>query len=152
MTKICSVCRQSDMLCSGCNKLVSEGKISQTDIDLSRAMEKMKLQAEFFRTIDHENRIVIVAGKDAGKIIGRAGKNAAAIGKSLGKEIDVVETGDERRMIEKMLRVPTLGINKIYGQEEKYKVRVEKRFKPRIKASPSLVGMIIGKQVEILFE
>ncbi len=152
MAKICSVCRHSDMLCSGCNRLLSEGKISQTDIDLSRAMEKMNLEAEFFRTIEHENRVIIIAGKDAGKIIGRAGKNAIAISRALGKEIDVIEEGDEKRMIEKMLRVPTLGINKIYGQEEKYKVRVERRFKPRIKASPFLVGKILGKQVEILFE
>ena len=152
MQKICAVCRKSYMLCQACNKLLEEKKISGTDIKVSRALEKISMNAEFSRTIDCENKIVIIAGKDSGKIIGRQGKNAMRLSKLLGKEIDVIEEGDEKKMIEKMLRVPTLGINKVYGSEEKYKVRVEKRFRPRIKSTTALISKVLSKPVEIIFE
>ncbi|MBI4170562.1 MAG: hypothetical protein HY514_02625 [Candidatus Aenigmarchaeota archaeon] len=150
--KICSICRKSDMLCSGCNRLLEEKKITMTDVDLARAIEKLHLTAEFFNTVHHDNRIIIIAGKDAGKIIGKDGKNATALTKMLGKEINVIEVGDEKKMIEKMLRVPTLGINKVYGSQEKYKVRVEKRFRQRVNIDSALMSKILAKPVEIVFE
>lgn len=140
------------MLCAACNSLLSACKISQTDVDLSRALEKLRLTAEFFNTIDHDNRIIIIAGKDAGKIIGKGGKNAMSLTKLLGKEIDVIEVGDEKKMIEKMLRVPTLGINKVYGSQEKYKIRIEKRFRQRVKTDSALMSKVLAKPVEIVFE
>ena len=152
MPKICAICRQSDMLCNACNRLVEEGKVSRTDVDVSRVIEKLKINAEFFRTVNYENRIIIIAGNDSGKIIGKGGKNAKELTKILGKEIDVIEEGDEKKMIEKMMRVPTIGINKVYGQQEKYKVRVERRFRPRVRMSVGLMGKILGKQIELIFE
>jgi transcription antitermination factor NusA-like protein len=152
MPKICKICRQSDMLCSGCNKLLREGMLTRTDIDVARAIEKMKLNASFTRTIDYSSRIIIIAGKDAGRIIGKSGKNAKELSRILGKEIDVIEEGNEKKMIEKMLRVPTVGINKVYGGVEKYKVRVEKRFRLQARADSMLMSKVLAKPVEIIFE
>jgi transcription antitermination factor NusA-like protein len=140
------------MLCSGCMRLLEEGKISSIDVALSRALEKMNLNVEFFRTLNHSNRIIIIAGKDSGRIIGRQGKTAMQLAKVLGKEIDVIEEGDEKKMIEKMLRVPILGINKVYGKEEKLRVRVERRFRQRVRVDSSLMGKVLCKSVEIIFE
>jgi len=152
MTKICKMCRNSDMLCSGCSKLLSEGKISKTDISVSRALEKLGINAEFTRTFLYENRLIIIAGRDAGKIIGKSGRHAREISKILGTEVDVIEEGDERKMVEKMLRVPTVGINKVYGAAEKYRVRIEKRFRPRAHADAAFISKVLRKPVEIIFE
>lgn len=140
------------MLCNACNRLLLEGRISQTDVDLARALEKLHVGAEFLRTVDHENRVIIIAGKDAGKIIGRSGKNAMALASLLGRELDIIEQGDEKKMIEKMLRVPTLGINKVYGRQERYRVRVERRFRAKIKTDSLLISKVLLKPVEIIFE
>ena len=150
--KICSVCRKSDILCSACNKLLVDGRITKTDIDVARVLEKLKLGAEIARTIDYDNKIVIIAGRNAGRLIGKGGKMAKELTRLLGKDIEVVEEGDEKKMIEKMLRVPTLGINKVYGAQEKYKVRIEKRFKARIRTSSSLISAVLSKPVELIFE
>lgn len=152
MPKICSVCRQSDLLCGACNRLLAEGRITKTDVDVARALTKLEIRSEFYRTVIHGNRIIIIAGADAGRIIGKGGKNAKQLGKLLGKEIDVIEHGDEKRMIEKMLRVPTIGINKVYGQQEKYRVRIERRFRTKAKADPALMSKVLSRPVEIVFE
>jgi transcription antitermination factor NusA-like protein len=152
MPKICAICRKSDMLCQGCNKLLEDKKITRTDVELTRALEKLGMDVEFSRTLDYPARIIIIAGKDSGRIIGRQGRTALQLSKLLGKEIDIIEEGDEKKMIEKMLRVPTLGINKVYGQEEKLRIRVERRFRLRIKTDSSLISKVLSKPVEIIFE
>jgi transcription antitermination factor NusA-like protein len=152
MPKICSVCRKSDMLCSACNNLLSVGKITKTDIAVSRALEKVAPSIDFFRTFEHRGKIVIIAGKDSGRIIGKGGKTAKALSKILGKDVDVIEEGDEKKMVEKMIRVPALAVNKVYGKEEKLRVRVEKRFRSRALTDPALMSKVLSKPVEIVFE
>ena len=152
MPGICSICRKSDLLCGACSSLLAEGRVTQAEVDVSRAVERLVPGAAFLRAVSDGRRLVIVAGADAGKIIGKGGKNAKELGRLLGKEIDVIEQGDEKRMVEKMLRVPTLGINKVYGQQEKYRVRIEKRYRGRVRADTALIGKVLSKPVEIVFE
>ena len=46
--KLCSICLKSEILCSGCSIKRSKGEITQTDINVSRAIHKIGLDnAEF---------------------------------------------------------------------------------------------------------
>src|SRR3989344_6309223 len=45
--KICKVCLSSDILCAGCSRRLEDGKITKTDIDISRAIHKISREKDF---------------------------------------------------------------------------------------------------------
>lgn len=151
--KICNVCLKSDFLCSGCSKKAEEGLISKTDIDLSRALFRLGIETDFMKSFPQDNYVFVLASKkQAGLLIGREGKNAKRLSIMLDKNLRVVEnTDDERKLIERVLGVQVLGINKVYGDNELYKIRVEKRFRDRL-VPPAAVSKIINKNAQFVFE
>lgn len=126
--------------------------MTEKDVDVARALKKVGINADFSRCVDTNDSLVIVAGRDTGRIIGKGGKNMKEIEGLLGKSVDVIEEGDEKSMIEKLLRVPVVGLNKVYGEREKYKVRVEKRFRTRVRKPYTVAEKVIGKKISVVFE
>src|SRR3989338_4095320 len=100
--KPCSICINSDILCSGCQRKAESGMISKTDIEVSRTLTKVvNTKTDFVRATEHKNQLVIVCEKkDAKLIIGRGGKNVREISKLLGKDVRVIENSDEKKMLE----------------------------------------------------
>ena len=119
-----------------------------------RAIFKLGFDAEFSKSVADERYMLILADKrNSGILIGRGGKNAKRLSIMLGKEVRVIEqTDDERKFIEKMISAPVLGINKIYGKKEFYKVRMERRFKQRVEALAPLLTKALNKEVTLVFE
>ncbi len=150
MAKLCAVCIKSDILCSGCSKRLEKGEITKTDIDVSRALEKLGVAVNYAKVIEDGKTIIIIANqKTAGTIIGRGGKNTKKMAEMLGKEVRVIENASSKEMIEKIARSPIIGINIVYAGREKYRIRMH-RTKQRV--STELLSALLGKSVEVVFE
>ena len=150
---LCAMCRKSDMLCSGCHQKLDKGEISQTDVELIRAINKIQLDAEFIRTTETGRKIYIIARKeDSRKLVGRQGKNVNQLSKLLKKDIQIVKDEEERKMIENILSVPIIAINIIYSSEEIRKIRIERSLRSKLKANENDLEMIFGKKYRIVFE
>jgi transcription antitermination factor NusA-like protein len=158
--KICKICLQSDYLCSACTQKLESGKITKTDMDVSRALFKLSreiknFEADFINAVDTEKMIFIFCyGKDMGSVIGKGGKNIAKLEKMLGKKVRVIQhTSNEKELIKNIVGVPIYAINKIYDPEETIKIRIEKKYQKRAdKNSADVVKKVIGKDVKIVFE
>jgi transcription antitermination factor NusA-like protein len=150
--KICSVCLKSDILCPGCTKKLEKGMITKTDIEIERYLFKLGIETDFIRSVDVGTVFILATKAQASLLIGRAGNNAKRLGSMLGKSVRVIEnTDDEKILIERILGVQVLGINKIYGARETYKIRLEKRTRFRVGDSAT-VGKIINRNVQFVFE
>jgi transcription antitermination factor NusA-like protein len=152
--KICSVCLKNDLLCNACSKKVTSGQISKIDVDISRAIYKLGIEADFLKSFDFKDYYAVLADKkDSGLLIGRGGRNVRRLGIMLGKSLRIIEdTKDEKEIIENIISSPVLGVNKVYAKNEFYKIRVESRNKKRIDPLKSLVSEILGKEVRFLYE
>lgn len=152
--KICTVCLKSDMLCSGCGKRLEKNMISETDIALSRALFKLGFDAEFLKSIDCDGYVVVLADrKNSGLMIGKGGRNAKRLSLMLSKDVRIIQNvQDEKKLMETVISAPILGINKIYGKTEMYKLRIERRFKNRVEALSPLVSKVVNKEVRMVFE
>lgn len=152
--KICGICLKNDFLCNACRKKIDSGQVSKGDVTVSRTLFKLDIFANFIRSIETKDCIIIVADKkDAAILIGRGGRNAKKIAQALGKNARIIEqVDDEKKMIENIISRPVLGINKIYGDGETYKVRIENRFRKRVGEMSPMVAKVIGKNVKFIFE
>ena len=150
--KPCSICINSDILCSGCQKKVEIGLISKTDVEVSRALAKtVNVRTDFVRATEHKNQLIIVCEKkDAKLIIGRGGKNVREASKILGKDVRVVEKSDEKKMLEDLLGTPVIGINIVYPDEIR-RIRIDKRFR-KLRADSVMLEKIMDSKYEIIFE
>ena len=55
-------------------------------------------------------------------------------------------------MIEKLIGAPVLGVNKVYFGAESYKVRVSRKYIKNVQPLTSVVGKILDKKVNFVFE
>jgi transcription antitermination factor NusA-like protein len=150
--KICSVCLKSDILCPGCNKKLNTGAITKTDVDIVRSLFKLGIETDFIRSVDIGPVFILATKPQAGLLIGRSGRNAKRLGIMLGKDVRIIEnTNDEKTLIERILGVQVLGINKVYGAKEIYKVRLERKSRFRV-GDASTVAKILDKNVQFVFE
>jgi hypothetical protein len=150
--KLCSVCLKSDILCPGCSKKLEKGAITNTDIGIERALFKLGIEVGFIRSVDLGDVFILATKPQTSLLIGRGGKNAKRLGIMLGRNVRVIENADdEKTLIERILGVQVLGINKVYGAHETYKVRLEKKARFRVGDSTA-VGKIINKDVQFVFE
>ena len=161
---ICKVCLTSDILCSACNNKLESGQISSLDVQLSRAVFAIRPDAEFSNYILADNFIIILADKDnARKIIGKAGRNVQTLSKQLNKQLKVVEISEHNAMLEELLSVPIIAINKVYKQAdasqtaakipgEFYRVRIDKKFSRKVRFSTSIASAVLNKKIEYVFE
>jgi transcription antitermination factor NusA-like protein len=138
------------MLCSGCQKKLSGGGITKTDIAVSRLLAKLGIDANYVKIVEDEKSIIIITEKkDTSAFIGRGGKNTKQLTQMLKKEVRIIENGNKRQMIEKIVRSPIIGINVVYGNGEKYRIRMHRT---RQRISTELISALLGKRVEVVFE
>ncbi len=157
--KICKVCLESDMLCSACNRKLENGNIKKVEVDLSRVLYKFGKEKgfviDFVSALENDGKVfVVVESEHAAKFIGPGGRNIKKFSTMLGRQIKLLEKaeGNERHVIERMIGVPVLGINKIYSGAESYKIRVEKRYTRAVQPLSNVVGKVLNKKVSFIFE
>lgn len=150
--KLCSVCLKNDYLCGGCGKKLAKGEITKTDVDVSRALFKLGVDSDFLRSVDTDTLYILADRAQAGALIGRAGKNIKRLAIMLGRNVRIIEScDDEKALIERVLGVQVLGINKVYNKRELYKVRLERKARFRVNDTAA-VEKIINKNVQLVFE
>ena len=150
---LCVMCRKSDMLCSGCQQKLDRGELSQTDVELVRAINKINLDAEFMRSVDAGRKIYVIAKKEySRKLVGRQGRSVNQLSALLKKDIQIVKDDEEKKMIESILSVPVIAINIIYSSDEIRKIRIETSFRNKLKANESDLEKIFEKKYKIVFE
>ncbi|MBI2173413.1 MAG: KH domain-containing protein [Candidatus Aenigmarchaeota archaeon] len=151
--KICSICVKNDILCSACSRKVERGEISTDSATISRALGRLQDGADFIDSFEAAGRIyIIVDTQQMGSVIGKSGKNVRKLCEILGKQVKVLEKEGSKEMIEKALNIRVNGVNKVFGPEEFYRVRMDRKTKARLgPESGKVIEAIVGKS-EIVFE
>lgn len=152
--KICRVCRKTDLLCQSCLRKFGEGSITQLDIDVARALNAVDKEADYVKIVDGEKAVIVVKPEMAMRVIGKGGKGVKKIEEMLKRKIKVLEkTEDRKKMAEDMLRIPVIGVNVLYSNGEKIRIRVGKTYRGMIsRDAVSSLSKLYGKDVNILYE
>jgi transcription antitermination factor NusA-like protein len=156
---ICGVCLKSDILCMACKKKLDEGKITESDVRISRLVSRIGSgpinEVTIKRVIEGENTIVIICAKgDAARLVGKEGIMIKKLSKNAGKMIRVIEeTGNIKEFIQNLIYpVPLSGLNIMYRPEgEMLKVLIPSgRNIPLNESSFSeIIKMVFGKHVVV---
>lgn len=161
---ICEICLNSDILCSGCQKKLEEGRITQDDVDVSRMLFEMSERIKSLKDVKMKKAmnseiLVLVAGKgDGAKLVGKSGVVVKALAKKYEKPIRVLEEGEFRTFVQNIIQpVPLEGINTLYSSEgEVLKVRLPLSQKNRLLFSEetfrNLIKDVYNKDAELVFE
>jgi transcription antitermination factor NusA-like protein len=158
---VCSVCAKSGILCPACEAKLSEGKINEFDVEVSRVLyELLGDEADFTRAINTENYVVILTGREeVGKIIGKGGRNIRVISKHIGKQVRVVGEGDFNEMVGVFIAPARVhSINTVYKPNGSMaiRVRVDRRDKNKLRIGvddlKKLVSGITDTPVELTFD
>lgn len=157
--KICKICQQSDILCAACAKAVEEGKIKETDVKLHRALNAINREKgynlDFVESVDDGQKLyVVVENEHAAKFIGPGGKTINKIAELVGRPIKLLEkaSGSDKVVIEKLIGTPVIGVSKVYFGSESFKVRVERKYMKSVRPLSGVVGKILDKKVNFVFE
>lgn len=165
-TPLCSVCLESDMLCSGCNAKLQDGDITQMEVDVSRFLHTLSEdnqpleEAHIKEMFDTANVLVIVTEPgDAAKVVGRRGNVVKKIVDYVGKPVRVVEdTAEDQECAENLLMpVPVKSVNVVYKPEgEEKKVVVDESNEHRVQISKTAFRTVMkeltGENFELSFE
>ncbi|MBS3054670.1 MAG: hypothetical protein J4431_03985 [Candidatus Aenigmarchaeota archaeon] len=152
--KICRFCRGTSVLCQSCLKNVREGKTTQLEVDVARALHSVDPEADY-ESVTDGSRIVITAKKGAAsKIIGKGGRGVKKMEDALKRKVKILEvTDDRKKMAEDMLMVPVIGVNVLYDGKEKLRLRVSRRYASRVsRGSLDSLSRIYGKDLDIVYE
>lgn len=153
MPKICKICMNNDILCQACNARLGSGEISPVEVDISRALNKMGVKADFAKAIYNGMVYILADKKNARFLIGRGGRNSRRLETEIKKKVRIIEKEGEKEIIESVLGTDIVGINVLYTPKEIYRIRVQRLFRNRIKSEgvPAL-NALLGKKYEIVFE
>lgn len=158
---ICNVCLTSDILCSACNKKLEEGRITDSDLRVSRAIKRA---AREFKPLDRVGIEKVIEGRgivivkcrkgDAPLLIGKNGAMKRKLSRAIGKDMRVVEELDDvRGFVGDLIRpTPLLGVNIIYRPGgEMLRVIIPERSRPGIpaKAFSEAVEIVHGKRAVV---
>jgi transcription antitermination factor NusA-like protein len=161
---ICNVCLNSDILCMACKRKKDEGKVTESDIKISKVINEI---AKTFRPLNEVEIKKVVEGKNISVLICRKGDGARLVGKDgvmikklsklTGKTLRVVEeSGDVKEFIQNLVNpVPVIGLNVIYkpGKEVLKIIIPRGRNIPMSKESFSeVVNHVFGKDSVVTSE
>ena len=152
--KICRFCRGSSVLCQSCLRNVQQGKTTQLEVDVARALHSVDAQADYSTVTDGDRVVITVKKAMSNKIIGRGGRGGKKIEDALNKKVKILEdTDDKKKMAEDMLMVPVIGVNVLYDGKEKLRLRVSRRYMRRIsKRTVDSLSKLYGKELDLVYE
>ena len=164
---ICSFCAKTGMLCTGCQRKLAEGKITQLDVDVSKILSNMlpkypSLQGvKISRAIEVGPFVILqVRKKDISSLIGTNDQILSKLEQEIGRKIHVIEyTKSERKIIESLfLPVEVLGVNKIFvpdGSEE-FRVRARREAAEKLPMNEAVLQdaayALLGRHIRISWE
>ncbi len=161
---LCNVCLNSDILCMACKKKLDEGKITESDIKVSKVINEISKtfkplkEVEIKKVIEGEKISVIVCKKgDGARLVGKDGVMIKKLSKLVEKPLRVVEESEDvREFIQNLVNpIPVIGLNIIYKPEkEVLKVIIPRGRKiPMSKGSfAEVVNLMFGKDSVVMNE
>lgn len=161
---ICSICLNSDILCTACKEKVDSGLISENNLEILRKINKAAKgitgleNVEIKKVLDTRRVLILICGKDdVEKLVGKGGVIVKKLGRSLDRIIRVVEESDNMRdfLQNLIFPVPILSVGDVYTQEgEKIRVRIPAG--KQLPISPKIFSQIakdlFKKDVELVQE
>lgn len=162
---ICDVCLKNDILCEGCSQKIENGEISQSSVDIARFLYSLVDKYSYLEDIEikevfpgKEVMVVITAGGDVGKVVGKHGEVVKLLAQEFHKPIRVVEADDDPKKFARNLlpNVELKGVNKVFSVDGEFlKAVVSKGDNNKILLTKeefaNLVKKITGKRVELSF-
>ena len=124
---ICEVCLNSGILCVACKRKLESGEITNSDIKVSRIVNKIAKkfrpldEVEIKRVIEGEKMAAIICRKgDGPKLVGKDGVMIKRLSKLFGKPLRVVEESETvKEFIQNLIHpVPMIGLNVIYKPDK----------------------------------
>lgn len=154
-TPLCSMCQESDMLCTGCKQKVEDGDITEIAVEVSRLLHEISQDIPTLEDVEIKevrqasNAIVIITAKgDGPRVVGKNGEVVKQLADHFDKSIRVVEdSGDPEEVIENLLEpVDVQSINTVYKPDgEEKKVVVSEDDERRVPISKDDFRQIVGK-------
>src|SRR3989338_7293155 len=112
---ICSVCLQSNILCTSCSRSVTNGKISGSGVDIIRHIYGLSKSVKSLdsvtieKIIDTESVIVIVCkNNDVADLVGKGGKITNDLRKKFGRQIKILSNTYYKTMVPNLIFSPPL--------------------------------------------
>ncbi len=157
---ICEICAKSGVLCSACESKLQQGRISETDVELSRLLHELGQDIGFDHAIDTEKAIIVITAKDQiGRFIGKGGDNIRILSNKLGKQLRVIGRGSlEETIYDFVAPVRVLGITRVYRPDGSAirRVKIRDKDKKMLRMNPEemerLIKSLTDDEIEILFE
>jgi len=157
---ICEVCAKTGLLCSSCEGRLSDGRITELDVELSRALFELGGDVGFERAVDTEDSVVVLTREEyLGRIIGRGGENIKKLSDKLGKQIKVVGTGELRDMVYDLVSpAQVLGVSRVYKPDGSHMQRIRvckkdaEKLRMKIEDIQRIVASLTDEEVEITLE
>lgn len=158
---ICDICAKTGVLCNACEEKLQKEKISELDVEFSRALYGLgKDDVGFERAIDSKNCIIVVTRKEhVGRMIGRGGENIRTLSDKLGKQLKIIGKGDLEATINDLVApARMIGINTVYKKDGSTFKRVRIKCKDRKKLRMSLkeiekvIASLTDDTIELSFE
>lgn len=155
------------MLCEGCKRKLEEGKISQLDVEISRALyelaqEHRKLDKIGLRRALREGGLTVLVVRRGGQslIAEREGELARILERQLKTKIRVTETdADVHETAQNILApVKVQGVNVLFkkGGEEEHRVRIGRSdlmlLPASVDALQALLTKITDKNIKLVLE
>ena len=166
-TPICEVCLKSGILCPGCQQKLDQGKVSELDVKIARALHKSSARNKEVRDITYERSILvdslailIVDKKDLPAFMGKGGKLLKSLSNQLKVTVRVLGDLKDPKVVANDLVRPArlLGINTVFAVDgtDKYKIRIAQEDAQKMPLSleelEKLINNLTGQEVSVVFE
>lgn len=147
---VCLIDAQTNTLCRKCKQLYREGKISDSDIELSKILvdlsksNKAMKDIAFYSSVELDDVIILVTRKQDVQLLSRP-EVVDKIKQYSHKEVRFLEkTNDPRRLVESLIHpIPVAKVSTLYippFSDKEYKIEIDKKYKKEL---PIPEGVII---------
>ncbi|MHA1201988.1 MAG: hypothetical protein ACTSQ4_05650 [Candidatus Heimdallarchaeaceae archaeon] len=146
---VCLIDAQTNTLCRKCKQLYREGKINDSDIELSKILvvlskgNKAMKDISLYSSVELEDVIILVTRKQDVPILSRP-EVIDKIMQYSQKEVRFLEkTNDPRRLVESLIHpVPVAKVSTLYippFSDKEYKIEIDKKYKQELPIPESVI-------------
>ncbi len=146
---VCLIDAQTNTLCRKCKQLYREGKISDSDIELSKILvdlskgNKAMKDIALYSSVELEDVIILVTRKQDVPILSRP-EIIDKIMQYSHKEVRFLEkTNDPRRLVESLIHpIPITKVSTLYippFSDKEYKIEIDKKYKQELPIPESVI-------------
>ncbi len=146
---VCLIDAQTNTLCRKCKQLYREGKISDSDIELSKILvdlskgNKAMKDIALYSSVELDDVIILVTRKQDVPILSRP-EIIDKIMQHSHKEVRFLEkTNDPRRLVESLIHpIPITKVSTLYippFSDKEYKIEIDKKYKQELPIPESVI-------------